>query len=265
MTSAVCWLDAEDDFELMASAMASEGWTSIDTPFSLSKATLQGSPSGKDVLNRTVVCPRASDTAAYVCVHHFTMHDTARQRRLCQFITELAAAEMGARPDGQAASNLGGYHGRRDLWDRAGFASCDVRELLGTAVRHAAKAEASALRRPIPTMAEGPEAWFNVLWSGCSNALHTHPGESAASPPARVDRGANGAPGQTAASQVAASLPFSSRALGTALGLAAAWHCCRRPRFPSLTRHGTTMSWTPRPSALLQVSAARVWARLISS
>ena len=105
--------------------------------------------------------------------------DTALLASLAAFARAEAAAaptDAPAAADLQA-SNVGGYHGDRDLWWRPEFQASPLPALLGGAVTLAARAEAAALgRAPVTTSAD--EAWLNCLGPGGWNALHTHPGSS---------------------------------------------------------------------------------------
>ena len=117
--------------------------------------------------------------------------DTALLASLAAFARAEAAAaptDAPAAADLQA-SNVGGYHGDRDLWWRPEFQASPLPALLGGAVTLAARAEAAALgRAPVTTSAD--EAWLNCLGPGGWNALHTHPGSSYSArtlcPPARA-------------------------------------------------------------------------------
>ena len=98
-------------------------------------------------------------------IHLGALSSAARQ--------EMADADAGGEEAEDSASNIGGFHGTRDAWWREDVQGISQR--IGNAVRRAAEAEATALRRPVIT-ASPDEAWFNVLGSGAWNCLHTHPG-----------------------------------------------------------------------------------------
>ena len=111
--------------------------------------------------------------------------DAVHGRLLEQVLAERAAsdAEMEA---AQRASNIGGFHGARDLWARPAFEATGLPSRLIDAVQRARAAEAAAMERPpldLPSLcptdaADTPEAWFNALPAEGWNALHTHPGRT---------------------------------------------------------------------------------------
>ena len=72
-------------------------------------------------------------------------------------------------------SNVGGFHGARDLCQRLAVQSTALPTLVGEAALRAASYEAGQIgRTPISTRVS--EAWFNALSPGGWNVLHTHPG-----------------------------------------------------------------------------------------
>eukprot|EP00316_Scyphosphaera_apsteinii_P020853 CAMPEP_0119317462 /NCGR_PEP_ID=MMETSP1333-20130426/43205_1 /TAXON_ID=418940 /ORGANISM="Scyphosphaera apsteinii, Strain RCC1455" /LENGTH=351 /DNA_ID=CAMNT_0007323399 /DNA_START=188 /DNA_END=1243 /DNA_ORIENTATION=- len=114
-------------------------------------------------------CPRPGGSVA---VHRFTLHiseyDLADLRELARREMSISTGET------CSGSNVGGYHGDRDLWWRL---QTDLQTKISTAVRQAAEVEARELgRAPIPTSPD--EAWFNMLDAGNWNMLHTHPGST---------------------------------------------------------------------------------------
>ena len=108
-------------------------------------------------------------------VHRFSPNQTGDT----DYLAALSAAARQEMADAEGeeaedtASNIGGFHGTRDAWWREAVQG--ISQHIGSAVRRAAEAEATALRRPVIT-ASPDEAWFNVLGDGAWNCLHTHPG-----------------------------------------------------------------------------------------
>ena len=159
-------------------------WLAPDDPQRLLD-TAQAAPWDKELLSEPRIIPATWDPASHrdhqilwcplsdgaVAIHrlHLNMSD--------EHIAELRSqlhAEMSLGECGETASNVGGFHGERDLWWRL---RDDIQTQIVTAVENAASVEASALRRPaIPTSPD--EAWFNVLGPGGFNQLHTHPGST---------------------------------------------------------------------------------------
>ena len=121
----------------------------------------------------------ASCATGAVAIHRFTPQPGgASSAEELTRLSELAAEEMaGAGGGGDSASNVGGYHGARDLWSRPELHEGALPWLVGSAVQQAAAAEAAALQRGLtPTSVD--ECWFNVLRPGGWNCLHTHAGST---------------------------------------------------------------------------------------
>ena len=121
----------------------------------------------------------ASCATGAVAIHRFTPQPGgASSAEELTRLSELAAEEMaGAGAGGDSASNVGGYHGARDLWSRPELHEGALPWLVGSAVQQAAAAEAAALQRGLtPTSVD--ECWFNVLRPGGWNCLHTHAGST---------------------------------------------------------------------------------------
>ena len=113
-----------------------------------------------------------------VAIHRFTSRRNDLDSVLDDMVG-LARQEMESSDHQQAptASNIGGFHGGRDLWERPAVQASAMPELIGSAVTLASQYEGQQLRRqPITTTAD--ECWFNVLKPGGWNQLHTHAGSS---------------------------------------------------------------------------------------
>ena len=118
--------------------------------------------------------------AGAVAIHRFTPQPGAASSvdELSR-LSELAAEEMaaGGGGGGDSASNVGGYHGARDLWSRPELHEGALPWLVGSAVQQAAAAESAALQQGLtPTSVD--ECWFNMLRPGGWNCLHTHAGST---------------------------------------------------------------------------------------
>lgn len=117
--------------------------------------------------------------AGAVAIHRFTPQpDGASSADELTRLSELAAEEMAGGGDGgDSASNVGGYHGARDLWSRPELHEGALPWLVGSAVQQAAAAESAALQQGLtPTSVD--ECWFNMLRPGGWNCLHTHAGST---------------------------------------------------------------------------------------
>ena len=166
-----------------------------------------GPPPASGWEHRWLRCRRSNGDGA-VMIHHLVRRADAEE--LCTLLRRLAAEEAAATEEeaasqyavapailagetsagvqagsaaaavstSRSASNVGGFHGTRDLWTRPSFAACGAARLLRDAVELAACAEGAALGRPPLALCddERTEAWFNQLPAGGWNTLHTHPG-----------------------------------------------------------------------------------------
>ena len=155
--SKVPWSGAE----LLSGSTALVSWESVST--------------GDDWQHELVWVPCA---AGAVAIHRFTPQPGgASSADELARLSELAAEEMAAGGGGESASNVGGYHGARDLWSRPELHEGALPWLVGSAVQQAAAAEAAALQQGLtPTSVD--ECWFNVLRPGGWNCLHTHAGST---------------------------------------------------------------------------------------
>ena len=117
--------------------------------------------------------------AGAVAIHRFTPQPGgASSADELARLSELAAEEMaGGGGGGDSASNVGGFHGARDLWSRPELHEGALPWLVGSAVQQAAAAESAALQQGLtPTSVD--ECWFNMLRPGGWNCLHTHAGST---------------------------------------------------------------------------------------
>jgi len=112
-----------------------------------------------------------------VAIHRFTARTADTEQLSMDTLRAHALTELNATcSEGQSmCSNIGGFHGARDLWQRPAVQSTSLPTLLEEAALRAATYEAEQLgRAPLSTRVS--EAWFNALSPGGWNLLHTHPG-----------------------------------------------------------------------------------------
>ena len=171
------WLLLED-FTALVSAASSPTWTGkVSDTATTATVVWQSVSSGPNWEHELVwvPCPTGS-----VAIHRFTPQASAKTAEELEQLRGIAMDEMAAAmaADGSdSASNVGGYHGERDLWSRPALHELSVPWLISSALQQAAAAEASALERaPIPTRPD--ECWFNALNPGGWNVLHTHSGST---------------------------------------------------------------------------------------
>ena len=191
------WLDLDDPFELLASAIAPPWAGTL-----VSKGTTSPADGWEELplqsecdewSHSALWVPRPSggtDAGGRVCVHRFRPRRSADARRRCEQVAALVDDEMkqsSQEGDGSASNVNGAYHSARDLWSRPAFAATGLPEALRAAADRANSFEAQAIGRdPLP-LAQTPEAWFNALPQGSTgseagqspggwNTLHTHPG-----------------------------------------------------------------------------------------
>lgn len=184
-SSGDCWLSVDQPLALLTEA-ASPPWEGD----SLSSSTYSTSPvawecisSGPHWDHALVWCPVPGGDA--VAIHRLSAIQPAAEPTLESvraLVHRLALEEMAASAgseDGEydAASNVGGYHGERDLCERLAVRRSALPSLLGGAVAQASRAEAAALRRT-PILSRADEAWINALHPGGWNVLHTHEGST---------------------------------------------------------------------------------------
>ena len=112
-----------------------------------------------------------------VAIHRFTPRTADTDQLSMHTLRHHALTELSAEgSEGHSmCSNVGGFHGARDLWQRPAVQSTALPTLVGEAALRAASYEAGKIgRTPISTRVS--EAWFNALSPGGWNVLHTHPG-----------------------------------------------------------------------------------------
>ena len=177
-TSGSCWLELAEPLALLAKSSVQPWehggescrlqpvrWERVPAPAVGSSSGASAPPSPWD--HEVTWCARPGGGGS-VAVHRFTPRDGAcgmGAAALRQWVgvaeRERAsqAAALGGGSD-DSASNVGGFHGERDLLERPEVRHTALPALIGAAVHGAALAEAEALgRAPIATTAD--EAWFN--------------------------------------------------------------------------------------------------------
>jgi hypothetical protein len=170
------WLTLDEPLDLLARASVAP-WQDgqLSQTRALEKVNWQraASKNGSAWHHDVVWCPRSG--AGAIAIHRFTPREEYDIRLATQEISALADRERAAGTSDDPASNIGGFHGERDLFERPEIQQSALPALIGSAVHAAAQQEAAELgREPIPTSAD--EAWFNMLEEGGWNRLHTHPG-----------------------------------------------------------------------------------------
>lgn len=122
-----------------------------------------------------VWAPRAEGD---VGIHRFRPGDGADMAQLLSELKKLGQQEMAAGANTDAASNVGGFHGARDLWSRPELAELwEFPTAVGAALKRATQTEALALDQvPKPTACD--EAWFNMTGPDGWNRMHTHAGST---------------------------------------------------------------------------------------
>jgi hypothetical protein len=169
-------LDFDDPFALLAKATAPP-WDDDELgDYTIASARWEpvtGTDGRWD--HQVAWCPRAGGGVA---IHFFAPRSdgAADPAALATSLCALAQREMQAGSH-EEASTVGGFHGARDLLQRAEVRASALPSLISGAVQRAAQHEAETLRcAPIAITAD--EAWFNALAPGGWNALHTHPGSA---------------------------------------------------------------------------------------
>jgi len=171
------WVSFDDPFALLSKVLAPpwEGEQPDELPHTCKPAAWERQHAcSRDWEHDLLWCGRAEGSVA---IHRFRLRDHALARELAAGMQALALEERSRGSSGDQASNVGGFHGARDLWERPEVHETGLPQLVRCAVRHAAAAEAAALRRP-PIFTTADEAWWNALPPGCWNALHTHAGST---------------------------------------------------------------------------------------
>ena len=108
-------------------------------------------------------------------VHRYTLPQSAQlDDQLANFA--LSCASSGA---GVTLSNIGGFHGKQDLFDHP--EATDLRDLMADCVRSAAAVTCADAGAPQPREGSDPYAWANVSYGGNLNQLHSHPSTTLAS------------------------------------------------------------------------------------
>lgn len=174
-TSGARWLTIADPLSLLAKASAPP-WhgACVDGAYSTHPVAWEHVEAG-DHWDHEVIWLPCSKGAAAAAIHRFSPRDVEVMSSLLGELHGQARAEMAAGECLDQASNVGGFHGERDLFSREQVLEGALPWLVGGAVQQAAQAEAAELgRAPIATSAD--EAWFNALGPGGWNVLHTHPG-----------------------------------------------------------------------------------------
>lgn len=172
-TPSAHWLELEDPFELLASA--------IGPPFEPPESCWRLRPvawqecSTNGPWVHSCLWSARPDGSGSTCVHHFRSHNHDHTTTLCAAIAALVQDDVGRGRD-CTASNINGYHGQRDLWNQTAFAATELPTMMRRALIQAASVEASACGREPFALADPPEAWWNALLSSGWNVLHTHPG-----------------------------------------------------------------------------------------
>ena len=123
--------------------------------------------------HHVVWCQRPEGSVA---IHRFTpRHSDADMLASLADLARQEMAECGGHFD--TASNIGGFHGERNLWARSAVQQSPLPAVIGSAVTQASQLEARCLNR-LPITTTPDEAWFNMLKPGSWNQLHTHAGMS---------------------------------------------------------------------------------------
>ena len=184
------WLSMSDPFELLAKAI-SPPWDGQPLESTVTIKPVQweeGAPSQVELEacwhHRVARCTRADGE---VLIHHLSMREVVNGVPRAAFLAQLSSAarreaEQQAAAEqapSERASNVGGFHGARDLWTRPDFVSCSAPAHFLCAVKLAAIAEGNALARaPLWCPHDDIECWFNHLPPGGWNTLHNHPGRT---------------------------------------------------------------------------------------
>ena len=202
------WLTLEQPFELMGRSLAPP-WEAMprEMPFELAPVAWAAPPAADsdEAWEHMVTWCERPDDGGRVAIHRFTPRDNsasacdrpranaaAAAAAACEASGDpllLAALERLAVDDSKqvkpidddalsalAASNVGGHHSTRDVFDRLEVQATGLPAATRVAVERAAKAEAAALGRAPFALAAAAECWFNMLPPSGWNTLHTHPG-----------------------------------------------------------------------------------------
>ena len=159
----------------MAKASCQMPWAAeLRAPFVTAPVTWERVEQQSTVWEHDIVwCPCPGGEVA---VHRFTPLeeplDAAERRSIV-----LQEMERMEGDTAESASNVGGFHGQRDLWDRASMQESLLPYVIGEAAQQAAQQEAMMLGRP-PISLRPDEAWVNALAPGGWNQLHTHAGSA---------------------------------------------------------------------------------------
>ena len=178
----VCWLSMDDPFELLAKAISPPWESGLQSSVAMQPVRWEeGATSSRDCWHHRVArCCRGDGE---LLIHHLTHVHAGAESFRAQLSSAARQEEQTAAAEQdtpERASNVGGFHGARDLWTRPSFAACSAPESLRRAVELAAIAEGAALARPPMRLPpdDTPEAWFNHLPPGGWNTLHNHPGRT---------------------------------------------------------------------------------------
>lgn len=163
------WLEVADVAALIQRAQT-RPWEGTLSDVALRRVSISSKSNGQPTPQHEIIwCPRPEDAAA---VHVFQL---GMNEAILEELRALARNEMSMGESEETASNVGGFHGARELWRHL---PASVQSRVSACVQQASAAEAAQLERaPVPTSAD--EAWFNVLDEpGGWNMLHTHPGSA---------------------------------------------------------------------------------------
>lgn len=175
------WLEPAAPHDLLASVSQPPwaGETVEDITHSAHEAEWERQPHNSESFFHDILWCRRTGAMAFA-IHRFTTRPGSTATPPLTELRSLARAEAA---DGygdtgtDSASNIGGFHGARELWWRPEVMESSLPNFIGCAIRSAAQAEAAGIGRSVLTA--GPdEAWVNVLGTGAWNCLHTHPGST---------------------------------------------------------------------------------------
>lgn len=158
-----CWLELEDSFELLGKAMLAPWDGDIESGIITHPAAWDdlGPASHASPWRHAVMCcarPPLADSSASapptltgeplgqlgcIYLHRFTL-ETDVAEPLNRWLHDLASREV-EQGHADAASNVGGFHSRRDLWARPEVQSSGLTQLISGAVDRAAHVEAALL------------------------------------------------------------------------------------------------------------------------
>ncbi|EOD36977.1 hypothetical protein EMIHUDRAFT_252270, partial [Emiliania huxleyi CCMP1516] len=148
------WVSFDDPLALLSKVLAPpwEGEQPDELPHTCKPAAWERQHAcSRDWEHDLLWCGRAEGSVA---IHRFRLRDHVLARELAAGMQALALEERSRGSSGDQASNVGGFHGARDLWERPEVHETGLPQLVRCA------------------------AWWNALPPGCWNALHTHAGST---------------------------------------------------------------------------------------